>query len=194
MRITREIGIDMGHRVTNHGSKCRNLHGHRYRIVVTLEGGLFTEGASEGMVLDFGFVKNLMMDHIDLYFDHGMALWVKDPLLAHELGPTFQSIRENCAMYGFVALKDGWRWGKLVVTQDVPTAENLAKLWAYILKPYMERDMEGTDGRLHSVTVWETPNCSATYVLPVGGVGMFMDVDWAKFENRTAADLADDRV
>lgn len=170
MRITREVGIDMGHRVPNHASKCKNLHGHRYRIIATCEGGLFRAGEQEGMVLDFGFLKALMMEHIDALFDHGTALWVKDPLLIHELGPSYGNIAEGVARRGYGAHDTGWKWGKLVVTNDVPTAENLAKLWGMMLQPHVERHLEGTDGRLYSITVFETPNCSAVYRLPASGI------------------------
>lgn len=186
MRITREIGIDMGHRIPAHTSKCRNLHGHRYRIIATCEGGLFTEGSSEGMVVDFGFLKSIMMDHIDRLFDHGTSMWRSDPTLLHELGPLADGLREKAGQYGYVAHAEGWKWGKLVITADVPTAENLAKLWAHILRPHVERHLEGTDGRLYSVTVWETPNCSAIYKLPNH------PLRWEG--NDTARDLLDERV
>src|SRR4051812_9687285 len=78
---TREIGIDMGHRVTNHGSKCRNVHGHRYTIEATITGDLIPDGASEGMVMDFSFLKEEMMREIDEYCDHALCLWVKDPIV-----------------------------------------------------------------------------------------------------------------
>jgi 6-pyruvoyltetrahydropterin/6-carboxytetrahydropterin synthase len=151
----------MGHRVTNHGSKCKNLHGHRYRITATLQGGLIQSGEQEGMVLDYGFVKKIMMDEIDSQFDHGMALWAKDPLLIHELGPVYDMVHEHVAIDGYCFTE--WKWGKLVVTRDVPTAENLARLWYGILLEPITKMCEGSDGRLYSVMVWETPNCSATY-------------------------------
>jgi 6-pyruvoyltetrahydropterin/6-carboxytetrahydropterin synthase len=162
-RITREIGIDMGHRVTNHGSKCRNLHGHRYRIIATLAGDLVASGEQEGMVLDYGFVKKIMMDEIDARFDHGMALWIKDPLLIHELGPVRERIEDDVHLEGYAFGETGWKWGKLVVTRDVPTAENLARLWYGIISEPIAQMCDGTDGHLYSVTVWETPNCSAIY-------------------------------
>ena len=59
--ITREIGIDMAHRVTHHGSKCKNIHGHRYTIHAMVKGPLFESGEQQGMVLDFGFLKEEMM-------------------------------------------------------------------------------------------------------------------------------------
>ena len=41
--LTRRIGIDMGHRVPDHGSKCRNPHGHRYEILATCEGPVINQ-------------------------------------------------------------------------------------------------------------------------------------------------------
>ncbi len=162
-RITCEIGIDMAHRVPQHESKCRNLHGHRYRIIATVEGDLHDEGAQDGMVLDFGFLKKLMLDTIDLPCDHGTALWVNDSLLAYELGPSYQSVQALVAQYGNYGMFDGWKWGKLMVMRDVPTAENLAKLWFHLLQPNVDKYLATLQGGLHSVTVWETPNFSASY-------------------------------
>ena len=73
MLITKEIGIDMGHRVPNHKSKCRNPHGHRYTLEVTITAPLIdTDGASdEGMIFDFGDIKKHMMEKIHDVLDHG---------------------------------------------------------------------------------------------------------------------------
>lgn len=165
-RITCEIGIDMAHRVPQHDSKCRNLHGHRYRIIATVEGDLHNEGSQDGMVLDFGFLKKLMLDTIDAQFDHGTVMWMNDPLLAHELGPSNFSVLALVAQYGSYCMIDGWKWGKLVVMRNVPTAENLAKLWFHLLQPNCDKYLATLEGGLHSVTVWETPNFSATYKRP----------------------------
>ena len=59
MQITTRLEFDAGHRIPNHKSQCRNLHGHRYAIEITLSGDIIQqEGASEnGMVMDFSDVK-----------------------------------------------------------------------------------------------------------------------------------------
>ena len=43
-RIRRWVETDTGHRVPNHSSKCRHMHGHRYRWEAELEGDVVTEG------------------------------------------------------------------------------------------------------------------------------------------------------
>ncbi len=164
MKITREIGIDMGHRVTNHGGKCKNLHGHRYRVEATLSAPTVMDaGESEGMVMDFGFIKQLMMDVIDGFCDHGMCLWVKDPELIHALGPMAESYVKEVNEKGYLGCS--WAWGKLYIVDFVPTAENLAAHWAYRLIHGVDSAIGSNGGRMHSVKVWETPNCSAVHEL-----------------------------
>lgn len=159
--ITREIGIDAGHRVTYHGSKCRNLHGHRYVIQATCRGPLFSEGEQQGMVLDFGFLKDEMMQEIDIPCDHGMILWVEDPLM-YEFVYTEQleTIHNQIDRLGY---SEGLsKVGKLYLVPFVPTAENLAKHWFERLSPRVEKRTDGK-AQLVNVKVFETPNCSAEY-------------------------------
>lgn len=166
--ITREIGIDMGHRVTHHGSKCRNLHGHRYTIQATCSGPLFVEGEQQGMVLDFGFLKEEMMNEIDDPCDHGMCLWIEDPFVDILAGDaTFH--RRMIEQKGYsqitkvVGLPGGaTTGGKFYIVPFVPTAENLARHWFQRLAPQVVKRSEGY-ATLSSLKVWETPNCSAQY-------------------------------
>ena len=72
MKITKDIEIDMGHRVTNHKSKCASLHGHRYKITAVVDDKVITEKgiSDEGMVIDFGDLKQCMMNQFDDKYDH----------------------------------------------------------------------------------------------------------------------------
>jgi len=159
--ITREIGIDMGHRVTYHGSKCRNLHGHRYTIQATCVGPLFVEGEQQGMVLDFGFLKEEMMSQIDEPCDHGTCLWIDDPFVQsfitlEQLDQATYSLSASGYWLGY------GNFGKLYLVPFVPTAENLAKHWFERLSPRVRMRTDG-HGWLKQVKVWETPSCSAEY-------------------------------
>ena len=53
--IRRYVETDTGHRVPNHKSKCKHMHGHRYRFEAEIEGDVVTQkGVSEeGMLMDF---------------------------------------------------------------------------------------------------------------------------------------------
>jgi len=143
MLITRHIEIDMGHRVPNHKSKCKNLHGHRYRIEVGVDDKVITtKGVSdEGMVIDFGDLKQILMEYIDKNFDHGFMMYKED-----ELAPIFEQIKSDYAQ-------------KIIFVDFVPTAENIAKYFYGILKPVLaERKI-----KINHVKVWETPTSTALY-------------------------------
>jgi len=158
--ITREIGIDMGHRIPLHQSKCKNIHGHRYKIFMTIQGKIVPDEEQtpeSGMLMDFGFMKDEMMRYIDAIYDHALCLSASDSLtdLLVSDGRAFDMERQLPRAYDTT-------WGTVVVIQKYPTAENLAEMWGQsLIKPVYEH----TQGRcsLKSLTVYETPNCSATY-------------------------------
>ena len=159
--ITRKIEIDAGHRVTFHGSKCRNLHGHRYTIEATCKGPLFEEGEQQGMVLDFGFLKEEMVEVIDKCCDHAMILWVDDPfarLFIHERN--FQEVKMRVTDVGWARHNN--ERGAFYIMSTVPTAENLARHWFERLEEpiRLRSDKMAT---LVNLRVWETPNCWSDY-------------------------------
>lgn len=161
--ITREIGIDAGHRVTYHGSKCKNLHGHRYTIQATCVGPLFIEGEQQGMVLDFGFLKDEMMKEIDAPCDHGTILWINDPFTDEFLygdEALCEEMRKDVEAIGYAGCVS--KFGKLYIVPFVPTAENLARHWFERLAPRVKA-RTGDQAELLKVKVYETPNCSAEY-------------------------------
>lgn len=174
---TREIGIDAGHRVTNHESKCRNLHGHRYTVSMTITGNLQEDGSSQGMVEDFGFMKDLLMQEVDEPCDHGTILWIKDKLVetlsyvdglrAPHLRQwdnqpiTLDVLRVEFSMYpGSYRMLFGPH-GKLYIVDFVPTAENLAQHWYERIQEQMVK--RSPTARLDSLRVDETPNAYAIY-------------------------------
>ena len=143
MIISRKIEIDMGHRIPNHKSKCRNLHGHRYVIEVYVEGEENkVEGASdEGMVLDYGDLKQIMIEEIHNRYDHSCILYKKDE-----------------ASIAFKIISDKFKL-KTYLLDFIPTAELLAKhFWELI-----EDRLKDKGFKLHSVIIHETPNCKAIY-------------------------------
>jgi 6-pyruvoyltetrahydropterin/6-carboxytetrahydropterin synthase len=102
-RVCREINFCYGHRLLGHQGKCRHLHGHGGRALITLEG---SELDDRGMVLDFSEIKDTVSRWIDEHLDHRMLLHCDDPLV-----PPLQSA------------------GEPLFLMDVnPTAENIARL------------------------------------------------------------------
>lgn len=142
MQITRRLEFDAGHRIPNHKSQCRHLHGHRYAIEVTLEGDIVRDSSSpsDGMVVDFGEVKSLAKQHIVDAWDHAFLVWKDDELVKSFLA----TIPDH----------------KTVVMNSVPTAENLARIAFETLAPLYE-GAYGSRLRLARVRLYETPNCWA---------------------------------
>lgn len=139
MQITRRLEFDAGHRIPNHASQCKHLHGHRYTIEITLSGDVITtEGVSEqGMVMDFSDVKRIAKEHVVDAWDHAFLVYRRDqPVL------------------DFLNTLPGH---KTVVLDVIPTAENLAKVAFDLLQPAY-RDIYGNHLRLERVRLYETPN------------------------------------
>lgn len=170
--ITRQIAIDAGHRIPDHGSKCRHLHGHRYVVEATcrsVSGELHAAGEENGMVLDFGFLKEEMMAHVDAPCDHGLILSLDDEEVLAMLAPMgtengawLAQVRAAVRDQGFAATEATRLGQKLYVVPFPPTAECLARHWYGRLRPAVSARSKG-HAELAKVTVWETPNCRADY-------------------------------
>ena len=139
MLITRRLEFDAGHRIPNHTSQCRHLHGHRYTIEITLSGGIITiEGQPEqGMVMDFSDVKRIAREKLVDAWDHAFLVWRSDKPVCDFLA----------------SLPDH----RTVILDVVPTAENLAQVAFDILDPAFQ-DTYGNHLRLERVRIYETPN------------------------------------
>ena len=77
-RVTREISFCYGHRLLEYDGKCKHLHGHNGRAVITLSGDRLD---ALGMVVDFSLLKRVVGGWIDETLDHRMILRRDDPIL-----------------------------------------------------------------------------------------------------------------
>ncbi|MDR1888069.1 MAG: 6-carboxytetrahydropterin synthase QueD [Zoogloeaceae bacterium] len=142
MRITRRLEFDAGHRIPDHASQCRHLHGHRYALEVTLAGEIIDAAgrADNGMVMDFGEVKRIAEAELVSRWDHAFLAW-----------------KEDHAVVAFLATLPGH---KTVVLDVVPTVENLAAI-AFKVLERAYRDTWGNALRLERIRLFETPTCWA---------------------------------
>ena len=102
-RVTRQIDFCYGNRLLDYQGKCRHLHGHNGRAVITIESDSLDH---RGMVLDFSDIKKTISHWIDENLDHRMILHRDDPAvpLLSQLGEPVYLLDRN------------------------PTAENIARL------------------------------------------------------------------
>lgn len=145
MRITRRLEFDAGHRIPDHASQCRHLHGHRYAIEITLSGDIIqAEGSPlNGMVMDFADIKRIANEKVVERWDHAFLAWRGDTRVLELLA----SIPDH----------------RTVILDVVPTAENLAAEAFRILEPAYQ-DVYHNQLRLERVRLYETPNCWADAV------------------------------
>jgi 6-pyruvoyltetrahydropterin/6-carboxytetrahydropterin synthase len=101
--VTREIDFCYGHRLLNYHGKCRHLHGHNGRAVISIAGQQLDQ---RGMIVDFSDIKKAVSTWIDEHLDHRMVLHREDPVV-----PLLQEMNEP-----------------LWLMDENPTAENIAKL------------------------------------------------------------------
>ncbi len=132
IQAVRIIKFDAGHRVVNHESKCRTLHGHEYKAEIFAEGDL----DDLGRVIDFGVIKEKIGAWIDDNWDHTMIIYSKD----NDLDKI-----KSCEGYKPV-----------FVTDFNPTAENLA---AYLLYTVCPEQLKDSGVLVTKIKLWETSNC-----------------------------------
>jgi len=139
MHITTRLEFDAGHRIPSHKSQCKNLHGHRYAIEITLSGDIIKqENASEnGMVMDFSDVKSIAKSAVVDVWDHAFLVYQHDTDVLNFLN----SLPNH----------------KTVIFPTVPTAENMASEAFRILK-VKYNDTFGNHLKLEKVRLYETPN------------------------------------
>ena len=143
--IRRWVETDTGHRVPNHKSKCKHIHGHRYRWEAELEGDVVTEkGVSdEGMLMDFSDLSRILEENIHDVIDHAFVVFEGD-----------EHARAALSMMGEAH--------KTLVVPFVPTAENLAR-WAFEqIDPHIKSSY-GNSLRLRAFHVRETPKSWASW-------------------------------
>jgi len=101
--VMREMEFCYGHRLLNYDGKCKHLHGHNGKVVITLEGAKLDD---LGMLVDFADIKKTIKQWIDDNLDHNLLLCRNDPLL-----PLLRQQHE-----------------RVFIMEDNPTAENIARL------------------------------------------------------------------
>ena len=142
MLITRRLEFDAGHRIPDHKSQCRHLHGHRYALEITLAGDIIHHDGSSanGMVMDFSEIKALANQHLVDLWDHAFLVYAGDTAVVEFL----------------MTLPNH----KTVILDGIPTAENLAEQ-AFRILDSVYHDTYGNHLRLERIRLYETPNCWA---------------------------------
>jgi len=140
VRVTKEFTFEMAHALWNYDGACKNIHGHSYRLFITVIGTPISDESNVkfGMVLDFKDLKSIVKSSIVDVLDHSLIVYNKAE------GPILDSVR---SMY------------EKVFTFDFqPTCENLVIYIANQIRSKLDPAMN-----LHSVKLYETATSYAEW-------------------------------
>ncbi len=140
IRVTKEFPFEMSHVLWNYDGPCKNVHGHSYRLFVTISGHPLhnSENPKNGMVMDFSDLKNIVRKEIVDLFDHSVVL---SNNIDREKAETFKKL-----------------FGNTVLVNYQPTCENLVADFAMRIAPHLP---EGV--KLHSLKLHETATSFAEW-------------------------------
>lgn len=132
IRLTKEFRFEGAHALTGYDGKCRHIHGHSYVLLVTISGtpNNHSGNPKEGMVMDFGLLKELVQKLIIEPFDHALILR-HDAVLASDLKEQYQNV---------------------LILPFQPTCEQLCIHFAALLAPAIP-----DPSKLFSIRLYETP-------------------------------------
>jgi len=138
IRITREFSFEGAHALKGYDGKCSHIHGHSYRLAVTVVGEPISDESSpkKGMVLDFTDLKRIVNENIVDKFDHALVM-NRNAELADEIQKAY---------------------GNVVVVDFQPTSEMLVIHFANVLSGLLPEGVE-----LHSIKLWETEKSCAAW-------------------------------
>lgn len=129
IRLTKEFGFEMSHALHGYDGLCKNIHGHSYKMFVTVKGTPINDinSPKNGMVMDFTDLKAIVKEDIIDSFDHALVLYKGSELL--------KSIKESDT--------------KLVVLDYQPTCENFLIDFVNKINSRLSKDIELVSIRLH---------------------------------------------
>lgn len=132
IRLTKEFSFEAAHLLEGYDGACREIHGHSYRLSVTVRGvPVGDEGDPKmGMVMDFGQLKRIVGEEVVQRLDHAFIL-------------------RRTAAGAALAEVLGGRFDRIVQVDYQPTCENLLVDFASRIAPRMPQGVELLSLRLH---------------------------------------------
>tara|TARA_X000000368_G_C22996588_1_gene696934 strand:- start:23 stop:457 length:435 start_codon:yes stop_codon:yes gene_type:complete len=138
VRITKEFKFEMAHALHGYDGLCKNIHGHSYKLFVTVKGEIKNDKGSpkDGMVLDFDILKSIVKPEIINKYDHSLVLNANSPHSEINLSA----------------------FEKVFFLPYQPTSENLVLDFATKIKSKLPQDIE-----LYKVVLSETATSFAEW-------------------------------
>ena len=140
IRVTKEFTFEMAHALWNYDGPCKNIHGHSYKLFVTVSGTPICDenNVKFGMVVDFKELKAIVKKHVVDVLDHSLVVY------KNAEGESLESVKR---MYE-----------KVFVFNFQPTCENLIIHVAETIIPKLPAGLS-----LHSLKLYETTTSYAEW-------------------------------
>ena len=162
--LRRKKHICFAHRLFEHRSKCRNIHGHNIEIEVNIAHSYpetFTDHSFYEHC-DMEKLKSILDDYFDL-FDHRLILYKDDILMDN-----FCSVNDSIDLSDEFRLRSNLNFyfctdkllGDLVVSRHQPSLETLSKYWL----EYLRFKLRELKVQVRKLTIQETPNFGITVI------------------------------
>lgn len=162
-RITKDMGeFSAAHQLPTYNGPCRNLHGHNYRVTVTVEGPVNSEPQSVfwGMVIDFTVLKTIYREKVHDLVDHSLMLGTKPLDWMSDAPKILEAGKHEVLSAAF---------GKVyILPVPVTTAENIAR-WVHSQITQGLRERGYSDVIVAEVIVQETDSGRAGYAVDTSG-------------------------
>jgi len=141
IRLTKEFSFEAAHALDGYDGPCREIHGHSYRLFVTVKGSPSADDSDPkcGMVMDFGVLKRIVNEEIVSRFDHAFVL---------RAGTRGTAVRESLA----------GSFGNIVLVDYQPTCENMLADFAARIRARLPREVA-----LHALRLHETATSFAEW-------------------------------
>ncbi|WP_083754131.1 6-pyruvoyl trahydropterin synthase family protein [Actinosynnema sp. ALI-1.44] len=154
-QIAIEHTFETAHRLPHLGGKCTSLHGHSWRVAVSVIAPTLSDDVT---VVEFGALKAGVRQWMDTHLDHGTMLGVHDPLAAHLLAA-------KCKVFRFGANGNETVKDPELLATDLawPTVEAVAVLLRRVSQAVLAALPCAPDARIGQVFVRETHLNTATY-------------------------------
>ena len=141
IRITKQFSFETGHALYGYDGKCKNVHGHSYKLSVTVIGTPIsdTNNVKFGMVIDFSDLKKIVREEIVDVFDHATVF--------NQNTPHIELAKE---------LKN--RGHHVILVDYQPTSENMVIDFSHKIKARLPKEI-----LLHSLKLQETESSFAEW-------------------------------
>lgn len=170
MQVSKEITFDCAHRLYNYLGKCSRIHGHTYKVRISVSGNTLkpsSNNPNEAMVIDFSVLGNFLSVVKDV-FDHRLCLFNQDLLIdvLRDGGvkiATFDQVVSYYIHSGISRDKEASE-AEVIILPYQPTAECFTLLVDEIFKRFLKESFSQTPAFFGSyeISVWETPISYAT--------------------------------